>query len=67
MNGIHRRVDPRGRVYYWRAGTPVDNEGQAGTDAQALASGYVSVTPVHYDMTHYASLERLQDWRLDLL
>ena len=67
MNGIHRREVPRGRVYYWRAGTPVDNEGQAGTGAQALASGYVSVTPVHYDMTHYASLERLQDWRLDLL
>ncbi len=66
MDGIHRRTDPRGRIYYWRAGTPVDSDGQRGTDTQALASGYVSVTPVHYDLTHYDSLEELQRWELDL-
>lgn len=62
MNGVHRRTDPHGGTYYWRAGTAVDAEGQEGTDAQALAAGYVSLTPVHYDLTHYASLEGLQNW-----
>lgn len=64
MDGVHRRTDPRGGTYYWRAGTAVDTEGQEGTDAQALAAGYVSLTPVHYDLTHYASLEVLQNWPL---
>lgn len=63
-NGVHKREDPRGGTYYWRAGIAVDEEGQEGTDAQALAHGYVSVTPVHFDLTHYAGMAALQQWPL---
>lgn len=65
-NGVHRRTDPHGATYYWRAGTAVDAAGQEGTDAQAIAAGYVSVTPVHFDLTHYSSLEALREWQLEL-
>ena len=47
------RTDPRGEPYLWigalREGT---NPGE-GTDLAAIAAGYVSVTPVHLDMTHH--------------
>jgi 5'-nucleotidase len=65
-DGVHKREDPSGEIYYWRAGTAVDIEGQEDTDAQAVAAGYVSLTPIHLDMTHYPSLNKLQAWNLQL-
>lgn len=62
MNGVHQRQDPRGGTYYWRHGTAVDREGLEGTDAQALQAGYVSVTPIHFDLTHYDIMEALNNW-----
>lgn len=63
-----RRSDPRGREYYWLAGSPVDLEADDfTTDAAALRSGYVSVTPIHVDMTDVKSMERLARWNLDTL
>lgn len=56
------RQDPRGRPYYWIGGeapTGVPNEG---TDFGALADGYVSVTPLHLDLTSYRSLEAMKNW-----
>jgi 5'-nucleotidase len=65
-DGVHKREDPSGETYYWRAGTAVDIEGQEGTDAQAVSAGYVSLTPIHLDMTHYPSLSRLESWNIRL-
>ena len=49
--------DPRGYEYHWFAlGPPVDTPGLC-TDLEAVAEGYVSVTPLHLDMTHRGSLE----------
>jgi 5'-nucleotidase len=56
---FERRVDPRERIYYWLAEI---NERQApdlSTDLGALEAGYVSITPIHHDLTHYPSLEDL--------
>lgn len=62
-NVFDRRSDPRGREYYWLAGDPEDLEmDDATTDASALCSGYVSITPIRVDMTHYESIERLRRW-----
>ncbi|RMF79901.1 MAG: 5'/3'-nucleotidase SurE [Nitrospirae bacterium] len=56
------RVDPRGKTYYWQAGeTLVADEGE-GSDDGALAAGYVSVTPIHYDLTARAFLPALAEW-----
>ena len=50
------KVDPRGRKYYWIAGTPEWRE-EEGTDYSAMAAGYASVTPLHLDLTDYRVLD----------
>jgi 5'-nucleotidase len=53
---VVEKVDPRGRKYYWIAGTPEWRE-EDGTDYSAVAQGYVSITPLHLDLTDYRMLE----------
>ena len=55
------RIDPRGEPYVWIGGLRGEEHHAAGTDLAAVAEGFVSVTPVHLDLTHHASLERLRD------
>lgn len=64
-----RGKDPRGRDFFWFSGemqsTPP--EGEEDTDIWAVLSGYVSVTPLHLDLTAYKALEPLRPLeRLDL-
>ena len=47
---IERRVDPRGKVYYWIAGEPVMNS-EKDTDLDAILQNKVSVTPLQFDLT----------------
>lgn len=60
---IIERADPSGRPYYWQAGrikdTPEDD-----TDVHAILEGYISVTPIHLDMTAYPTLNQLTEWNL---
>ena len=51
------RLDPRGEPYLWIGALRESAEPGEGSDLAAIAGGYVSVTPVHLDMTHHASLE----------
>jgi 5'-nucleotidase len=53
---VIEKEDPRGRKYYWIAGTPEWQE-DVGTDHEAVQRGYVSVTPLHLDLTDYRGLE----------
>jgi 5'-nucleotidase len=59
-----KRVDPRGKTYYWIGGSIIRSEGDKGTDVAAIADGFVSVTPIHMDMTNHRLLERLRSWDL---
>ncbi len=60
--GFEKRVDPWGRDYYWMTGGPPENVPGHETDLSALAKGKVSVTPLHYDMTHLPALEDMRGW-----
>lgn len=60
------RSDPRGRPYYWIGGKPPSGVPDSGTDIWAVANGYVSVTPVHLDMTAYHFREDLRRWNIQL-
>jgi len=51
--------DPKGRSYYWISGRP-DDQMDEGSDVRAVAEGFVSITPIHMDMTHYPSIELLR-------
>ena len=57
---FERRVDPRRHIYYWLAEINARPALDPGTDYGALAQGYVSVTPIHHDLTDYRSLNDLQ-------
>ncbi|HKI85183.1 MAG TPA: 5'/3'-nucleotidase SurE [Thermoanaerobaculia bacterium] len=54
---VIEKTDPRGRRYFWIAGTP-EWRHEEGTDHAAVAAGEISVTPLHLDLTDY---ERLND------
>lgn len=56
---IVQRTDPRGYNYYWFGLGPVVHTPGHSTDLEAIADGYVTVTPLHLDLTHEASLEGL--------
>ena len=58
------RSDPRSVPYYWSAGTYRMSDVEEGTDALALERGFVSVTPVSFDLTAYDRLEEIRAWGL---
>lgn len=51
--------DPRGFQYYWFGLEAIEHTLDHGTDLEAIDEGYVSVTPLHLDLTHHASLGTL--------
>lgn len=53
--------DPRGRAYYWFGLESVEHTPDHGTDLEAIEDGWVSVTPLQLDLTHYASMGALAD------
>lgn len=61
-----KRQDPFGRNYYWIGGEPPDGVMEEGTDVWAVANGYVSVTPIHLDMTDYRMIEQIRGWETAL-
>jgi 5'-nucleotidase len=58
------RVDPRGKKYYWIGGGEPDWEREEGTDLDAVDRKFVSITPLHLDMTDYASFDRMKSRRI---
>lgn len=59
-----KRKDPRGRDYYWATGDPPPRHGDLETDLSALEKGFVTVTPLQYDMTKYDVLQEMTQWSL---
>lgn len=59
------RTDPKGQPYYWIGGAaPSGDTTQEGTDLWATASGYVSLTPIHLDLTNHTMLQEMSTWGL---
>src|SRR5438105_228427 len=56
--------DPWGREVYWIGGGRVTWSGGADSDFQAVKDGYISVTPLHVDLTNYKLLEVVRNWDL---
>ncbi len=55
-----KRTDLRGRDYYWIGFKPEKSKPAQGTDLRALYEGRISVTPLHIDLTHMASVHALK-------
>jgi 5'-nucleotidase len=54
-------VDPRGRPYFWFGLEDIEHTLDHGTDLEAIAEGYVAVTPLQLDLTHHATLGALAE------
>jgi len=61
-DGIVLRQDPREQPYYWLGGSYLMDDDDPDTDAWAVANGYVSVTPITFDLTAYQARESLEGW-----
>jgi 5'-nucleotidase len=56
------REDPRHQPYYWLAGTYLMEDDDPDTDGWALRNGYVSISPVSFDLTAYGALNEIAGW-----
>jgi 5'-nucleotidase len=63
-NRIVEKMDPRGRKYYWIGEGPLISDQRGNTDIEAVSNSYISITPLHIDLTHYPSIQELKKWRL---
>ena len=59
---VIRAEDPRGRPVYWIGPAGAGQDAGPGTDFNAVAAGYVSVTPLTVDLTNHAALAELRAW-----
>jgi 5'-nucleotidase len=60
------RLDPHGRKYYWLTGQFITFDKGEDTDEWALANNYVSVVPVHFDLTAHNSIAFINEWKLNV-
>ena len=61
-----RRTDPRGRVYFWSNPEFSCPEPHPDTDVTALAEGWITVTPLQFNLTHEARLREIGEWQWGL-
>jgi 5'-nucleotidase len=59
---LDKRIDPRGKPYYWIGGDAPTGIPEKGTDFGALAEGCVSITPLMLDLTAYPVMQMMQTW-----
>ena len=65
-NSITPMRDPWGRDIFWIGGGEISWEGEENSDFRAVEEGFVSVTPLHLDLTHFGMLEGAATWWRDL-
>lgn len=63
---LTRMQDPWGREIYWIGGGQISWTGREDSDFQAIQDGFISVTPLHVDLTNYQLLETVRAWRLSV-
>ena len=59
---VIRMVDPRGTPMYWIGPAGPGQDAGPGTDFDAVRRGYISITPIHVDLTRYQALEQVAGW-----
>lgn len=56
---FEKRVDPHGNIYYWQCGEEFLEEDPS-TDVMAIKQGFISITPLHHDLTDFFLLKKLE-------
>jgi 5'-nucleotidase len=57
-----RQLDPRGIPMYWIGPAGAEQDAGPGTDFDAIRRGFVSITPIHVDLTRFQALEQVAGW-----
>ena len=65
-DSITKALDPKGREYFWIGGGISAWAGADNADFRAVEDGFISVTPLHLDLTNYQTLEEISGWQLAL-
>ena len=63
LETFDRRIDPRGRVYFWSKPEFGCPEPHPDTDVIALSESYITVTPLQFNLTHAPLLEEMSGWQ----
>lgn len=58
-DAFSKRVDPFGQEYYWMQGVISDGVADGNTDVELCEDGYITITPLQYDLTSYKDLEKI--------
>lgn len=66
LDSLTRADDPSGREYFWIGGGESRWWGAPDSDFRAVEAGYISVTPLHLDLTNYRLLKEVGEWGLKL-
>ncbi|MBU0721384.1 5'/3'-nucleotidase SurE [bacterium] len=65
-NDAHLHRNPRGEEHYWLGLHPLEFRARDVehdmSDYEAIAAGYISITPIQLDMSAYKSIKQLQEW-----
>lgn len=63
--GLTRMKDPWGKEVFWIGGGEITWTGDEKSDHQAVKEGYISITPLHMDLTSYDLVETVRGWSLE--
>ena len=63
--GLTRMKDPWGKEVFWIGGGEITWTGDQTSDHQAVKAGYISITPLHLDLTSYGLFETVRGWALE--
>lgn len=64
-NSFEKREDPMGKTYYWLAGSLIEIKNSKDSDVESVKDGYISVTPLHFDLTDYNYLKTMEKWNFN--
>ncbi len=62
---FEERIDPYGKKYYWLTGELIYNDKDMDRDHFAVVNKYVSVTPIHFDLTDYEMFDEMKSWNIE--
>jgi len=66
VDSVTKGVDPLGRAYFWIGGGVPEWSAPEGSDFHAISNGFVSVTPLHLDLTNHGLLKSVTSWNLGI-
>ncbi len=58
-----KREDPRKRIYYWLTGEIIKSDAKEDADIETIRKKYISITPIHCDMTDFDFMNKLKQWK----